>query len=61
MDFDETIQGINLGLASPLDAGDTIGGTGYGYSRREVESIETLKVPSLDVERHLVVVKKTNL
>ncbi len=27
----------------------------------EVESIETLKVPSLDVERHLVVVKKTNL
>ncbi|MBI1835472.1 MAG: 16S rRNA (guanine(527)-N(7))-methyltransferase RsmG [Burkholderiales bacterium] len=27
----------------------------------EVESIETLQVPSLDVERHLVVVKKTNL
>lgn len=27
----------------------------------EVESIETLKVPSLDVERHLVIIKKTNL
>lgn len=27
----------------------------------EVEGIETLKVPSLDVERHLVIVKKINL
>lgn len=27
----------------------------------EVETIETLKVPSLDVERHLVMVKKINL
>lgn len=27
----------------------------------EVEHIETLKVPSLDVERHLVIVKKINL
>lgn len=27
----------------------------------EVETIETLKVPSLDVERHLVIVKKINL
>jgi outer membrane protein insertion porin family len=47
IDFDESITGISLLLEYPLDEHETIGGTGYSFSNREVESIESFEAASL--------------
>jgi outer membrane protein insertion porin family len=47
IDFDENIRGFSLNLEYPLDESETIGGTGYAFSDREVDSIEDFQAASL--------------
>jgi len=47
IDFDESITGISLLLEYPLDESETIGGTGYSFSNREVDSVASFRAASL--------------